>query len=214
VRTLEAAAARAPAAVAPRIGLSRFAAATGDLTQGVRFAREAIALAGERPEPWEQLASVLADAADADRLEPVVRVLMERFPDRPLTAYFEGTLAFLRGEFEAASAAAARALARGGPAARVQNLLGAARASLGDHEAARAAFAAAAEADPGDPTSLLNLARLERSLANLDRARELYAEALVVAPQSAEALNGLADVLDAQGDSARAARLRALVPAG
>jgi chemotaxis protein methyltransferase WspC len=96
----------------------------------------------------------------------------------------------------------------------VQNLLGAARASLGDHEAARAAFTAAAAADPADPTSLLNLARLERSLANLERARELYAEALVVAPQSAEALHGLADVLEAQGDSARAARLRALVPAG
>jgi spermidine synthase len=214
VRALEAAAGRAPAAIAPRIGLSRFAAAAGNLDGGIRFAREAIASAGARPEPWEQLASVLADAADAARLEPVVRVLMERFPDRPLTAYFEGTLAFLRGEFEAASAAAARALARGGPAARVQNLLGAARASLGDHEAARAAFTAAAAADPADPTSLLNLARLERSLANLERARELYAEALVVAPQSAEALHGLADVLEAQGDSARAARLRALVPAG
>jgi spermidine synthase len=212
VRALEAAAGRAPAAIAPRIGLSRFAAATGNLDEGVRLAREAIAVAGGRPEPWEQLASVLADAGHAAALEPVVRVLTQRFPERPLTAYFEGTLAFMRGEFEAASAAAARALARGGPAARVQNLLGAARASLGDHEAARAAFAAAAAADPADPTSLLNLARLERSLANLDRARELYAEALVVAPRSPEALRGLADVLDAQGDPARAARVRALVP--
>lgn len=214
MRALEAAAARAPAAVAPRIGLSRFAAATGNLEEGARLAREAIAVAGERPEPWEQLASVLADAADARALEPVVRVLAQRFPERPLTAYFEGTLAFMRGDFETASNAAARALARGGPAARVQNLLGAARASLGDHEAARAAFSAAAAADPSDPTSLLNLARLERSLGKLVRARELYAEALVVAPRSPEALYGLADVLDAQGDTARAARVRALVPGG
>jgi hypothetical protein len=33
-----------------------------------------------------------------------------------------------------------------------------------------------------------------------------------VAPRSPEALRGLADVLDAQGDAARAARVRALVP--
>ncbi len=208
---LLAASSASPSAVAPRLGLSRFWAATGEFEAGGRAAQEAVALDPDSAEAWEQLASVLADAGDAGTLSRVVEEMDGRFPSRPATWHFRGTAAFLRGDGRGAIAAASQAVTLGGNDARTWNLLGAAHAALGDPEAARRALEEARRREGRDLTALLNLARLEESVGNLPRARDLYSEALAVDPHATDALRGLASVADKQGDTARAASLRALV---
>lgn len=126
----------APSAVAPRIGLSRFWAATGDLEAGVRSAQAALSLEPASPEAWEQLASVLADAGDANALGQVVEEMERRLPSLAATHHFRGTVEFMRGNPRGAITAARRALDTGSSEARTWNLVGAAHAALQELDAA------------------------------------------------------------------------------
>ena len=75
---------------------------------------------------------------------------------------------------------------------------------------ARDACEACIQADPADPGSYVQLARLELDSLNARRAAELYSEALVLNPRLPAALQGLADALTRMGRADRAAELRAL----
>lgn len=68
----------------------------------------------------------------------------------------------------------------------VKNLLGLARAAVGDRSGARTAYMQSSEIDPRNEAPLVNLARLEREEGNLAAARTLLERALTVAPNSAE----------------------------
>src|SRR5205823_5933053 len=77
LRTLAAA---DPANGAARIELSRVLASGGDFDGAIAAATDAMRQAPNDPEPAEQLASIYADAGDADRLEPLADALAARFP--------------------------------------------------------------------------------------------------------------------------------------
>jgi hypothetical protein len=57
-----------------------------------------------RPSSWPRS---VADAEDADRLEPLAASLVARFPDRPDPRYYQATVLFLRGRAEEAIAPSA-----------------------------------------------------------------------------------------------------------
>ena len=181
---LESTVAEAPWTVAPRVGLSRMLAAGGDFAAAMRAVDAARVVAPHDARVWEQVAAVAADGGDSSLLSQAVEVLRAGHDGRPLTAYFAGTLAFIQGDMADAAACARAAIGRDAGLARAHVLLGAALAAGGDRPGARRAFADGARADPADATAYLNLARLEADSGHTDAARQLYAEALVVAPRS------------------------------
>ena len=182
-----------PQALPVRMGQSRLYAATGGVERALESALETLRAFPEDPRALELLASIGADAGDADLLARVVQDLETRFPARPSTAYYAASLSFIRQDFVRAAALGQRASQEGSVGARALNLVGAAFASLGDRDRARQAFAGSLERDPRDPAGYLNLARLELEAANPQRAASLFAEALLLDPSLADARAGLAE---------------------
>ncbi len=180
-----------PEFTAPRLALSRLQASTGDLAAAAQLATDALARDPEQPAALEQLASVFADAGDAARLDGLAAALA-RHPSRPGSHYYLAALQFMRGDLDAAEAAAGRALRLDARYARAQNLVGAIRATRGDTDGARQAFTAALHLDPRDPTTYQNLGLLEMNAGRHDTASRLFAEALSLDPTSAAAREGLA----------------------
>ena len=142
---------REPANAAVRIELSRVLAVTGDVQGALETASEALRLAPADPRAAEQLASVLADAGDGERLAPLADAMVARFPDRLGSA--------LLPRDGACSCAANTEMRWPRPRqvvdarpdhARAQSLLGAACAAVGQRDCALAAFSAAIRANPRD----------------------------------------------------------------
>ncbi|MBI2187794.1 MAG: tetratricopeptide repeat protein [Acidobacteria bacterium] len=194
--------------VAVRMALSRLLAAAGQTDAALAAADEGLQVDPSSADAREQLASVIADLGDVTRLDPVVQVMVRDHPDRPGTLYYQAVLRFLRGEFAEALVIGERAAAADPRNARVQNLLGAAFASLGRPDRARAAFEASRAADPTDPSALANLGTFELQANNPAAAAARFAEALLLDPAYEPALAGLAEALERQGESTRAARVR------
>lgn len=94
-------------------------------------------------------------------------------------------------------------------AARNFNLLGIAYESIGSYDGARRAFEASLKIAPRAAATMLNLAYTELRAGRPDAAEKRFSEALFVYPTLAPALNGLAEALDGQGDTRRAAAIRA-----
>jgi Flp pilus assembly protein TadD len=205
---LEHQAQRDPRNVPVRVALSRLLASEGKTEAALRTASESLAIDPSSAIAREQLASVLADAGDSARLDGVVQAMNRDDPVRPGTLYYRAVLAFLRGEFAEAAAIGERAAAADPSNARVQNLLGAAFGNLGRPDRARAALEAAARADPRDPSALTNLGMFELQSGNASAAASRLGEALLLDPDLAPARAGLAEALDRQGETERAARLR------
>jgi tetratricopeptide (TPR) repeat protein len=191
VARLEQIAGQPQAALASRIALSRLRATRGDLEGAIRTAADAVDAPPESPAAWEQLASVLGDVADPDRLATAVAELTRRTPNGWAAAYYAATVAFLRGDFAGAAALGERAAGLQASDGRALNLVGAARASLGDVANARRAFEGSLDRDARDPASYVNLARLELGAGNAARAAALFSEALVLDPASRDARDGL-----------------------
>ena len=207
-RLLEDLAGRDPRNVPARVALSRLRASAGQGDAALAAAGQALQIDPGSPVAREQLASLFADAGDAPRLDGVVRAMVQDAPGRPGTLYYQAVLHFLRGQFTDAAVQGGRAAAADPANARVHNLLGAAFANLGQPDRARAAFEAAARRNPRDPAALTNLGLFELESSNSEAAAARFAEALVVEPGFAAAAGGLADALERQGETARAARLR------
>ncbi len=188
---LRAVADREPANAAVRLELSRVLAAGGDFPGAIGAAREALGLTPADPAAGEQLASVFADAGDAERLAALADTLTSRFPDRPNARYFRASALFLQGRTEEAIREARRVTDINPLHARAQNLIGAACATLGRHDCAVAAFEASIAANPRDPSTYVNLGLLHLQRADAPSAAAAFAEALAIDPASTAARNGL-----------------------
>jgi spermidine synthase len=186
------AATAAPNAVGARIALSRLRATSGDAEGALRIAAETIEAHPDKVEAWEQLASVLGDLGDADRLAAATAEIARRAPESWAARYYAATTAFLRGDLAEAASQGERAASLRQSDGRASNLVGAARASLGDAAGARRAFDDSLRRDPRDPAGYVNLARLELDAGNAPRAAVLFSEALVLDPASPAARAGLA----------------------
>jgi spermidine synthase len=184
-----------PDAIRPRLALSRLLATRGDLEGAVQTVGAALEHHHESAAAWAQLASVLADLGDAERLTQAVAEIERRAPGSWEALYYAATAAFLTGDLSRAVELGDRAssLSRDGDG-RAFNLVGAAQATAGNGEAARRAFEASLGRDPRDPATYVNLARLELESGNPRRASALFSEALVLDPLSSHARQGLAAV--------------------
>ena len=141
----------------------------------------------------EQLASVLADTGDTQRLQPIVAQLRQVAPGSQVTGYYTAALLFMQGRPDL-SVPELESVVRENPQhALAQNLLGAALASLGDRERARHAFEASLRADPLGAGTYTNLATLEMEAGNALVAAQRFAEALTLDPTSDAAQRGLAE---------------------
>lgn len=183
-----------PARIAARLTLSKLLASQGRIDEAVRIP---FALLQENPSnvpALEQFASVLSDVGDTTRLEPVVARLLQVAPNNAWSHYYAASLFYLQNRHELALRAARNAVAIDAKNAKAHNLVGAALASLGQTDAARAAFEASIKADPREPGTYTNLATLELQAGNRDLAARYFAEALTVDPNSQAARDGLASI--------------------
>ena len=177
------------------IALSLLYASRGDFVLAVEPLQAESAR--DRPDVrvLEQLASVAADAADESALAAAVRRLGAAAPGGAATLYYTATLHAIGGRLDE-SLRFAEALNRsGGCHARCQNLLGALYDAVGRKADARRAFLAAIAADSRDATAYTNLATFELRAGSAAAARALFAEALVLDPNSPAARQGLAQAI-------------------
>lgn len=191
-QSLEALARQQPFNAAVRVEQSYVAAAAGRMQDAVAHAHAAIGLAPDDPLALEQLASVLADAGDAERLAAVADDLLSRFPDRAESRYYAAVNLMLRGQPADAAGAARRLLAVAPDHAKGQNLLGVACAAVRDLACARAAFVRSIEIDARDPAPYVNLGVLHLESGDPPLAAGRFREALSLDPASAAARDGLA----------------------
>jgi spermidine synthase len=177
---------------AVRTELSRVLAVTGDLAGAAAVAAEAVRLAPGDPRAGEQLASVLADAGEVERLERTAAELAARFPERIEPRYYRATALLLRGQTWNAILAARQVVAEQPGHARAQSLLGVACTRFREPDCAREAFQAAIRGNPRDPSPRINLGALYLQSGDAPAAAEAFADALLLAPGSLAARQGLA----------------------
>ena len=188
---LRALAARDPRNAPVRIELSRILAVGGDTQGALQAASDALPLAPDDPRPGEQLASVLADAGDGDRLSQLADAMAGRFPERIDPRYYRAVALFLKGRHEDAVAAARQVVDAAPDHARARGLLGAACATLGRRECAQSAFDAYIRLNPRDPSGYVNAGTFSLRSAQATAAADYFASALAIDPSSAPARSGL-----------------------
>jgi len=139
----------------------------------------------------EELAALYSDEGDVRRLESVVEQLKELRPFSAKTHYYAASAMFLRGEFAQAIVEATKSAAADETDADALNLKGAALASLGQREEARAVFEAALQRAPEDASIYANLGLLALDGGDARRSQKLFGGALSLDPSSEVALQGL-----------------------
>lgn len=130
-------AAEAPNNSALQVALSNALAIAGEMDAAIATAVEAIQIDPDSPYPLEQLASILADAGDSARLQPVAETLVARFPDREDSRYYNATSLFMRNRIDEAIEETSRHLDRHPKDARGHNLRGILCATMKDRACAR-----------------------------------------------------------------------------
>lgn len=193
-RTLLTRLADSPTRISTKLALSRLLASEGQYDQAAAIPFGIIQADPNNVAALEQLASILSDVGDIERLRPVVARLRTVAPGTEAAHYYSASLLFMEQRHQLAATEARRAIALNPSHARAHNLLGAALASLGQPEQARTAFEASLEADPRDPATYTNLATLELQAGRRDLAHRYYAEALTIDPTNGAAREGLAQV--------------------
>ena len=147
---------------ATKLALSRLLAAEGAYDEAVaHHLRDSPGRPGNVA-ALEQLASVLSDVGDVERMRPVVARLRAEAPASEAAHYYSAALLFMENRIDLALTEARRVLAINPSHAKAHNLMGACLASLGQRDQARTAFQASLRADPRDPATYTNLATLER----------------------------------------------------
>jgi spermidine synthase len=184
--------ARDPACVAVRVALARALMQAGNADRAVAVLKQAGS--SDDPRVVAALAAIFVDVGDVERLAVAVAGLREAAPDGPDTAYFAASLAFLQGNASAALVQAQSVVSSDRADARTHNLIGAALATLGRLEDARAAFARAAAVDPTDSSVHVNAGQLELDAGRKDRAKHHFATALAIDHANVAAREGLAAV--------------------
>jgi protein O-mannosyl-transferase len=155
--------------------------------------RQPIRVAGE------QLASVYADAGDADRLAALADALIARFPSRDKPRYYRANALLLKGRSDDAARELHELVTRRPDDVRAQSLLGVACATGGRRDCAQAAFAAALAANPRDVATHVNQGVFHLQSADPASAAESFAIALALDRTSAAARQGLAEARAAIG---------------
>jgi Flp pilus assembly protein TadD len=174
-----------------KLALSRLLASQGATDEAAGIAFGVLQTDVANVSALEQLASVLSDAGDGERLAPVVARLLAVAPGSTWAHYYAAALHFIQ-QRPADTLREARLATQADPAnAKAHNLVGASLASLGQSDEARRAFEASIKADPRDPGTYTNLATLELQGGNVSRARQFFAEALTIDPTSESARQGL-----------------------
>jgi Flp pilus assembly protein TadD len=174
------------------VAISKLQAAAGLVDDALESARRA-----SRLEPrgatraLEQMASILADAGNTVRLDEVVSLLEQEAPGRAPTLYYAAAAQFLHGNPLRAAELAERAIAADASFAPVHDLAGAAYAKVGRTEDARRAFERSLTFDAHDSTAYTNLGLLALERGDRLAARQHFAEALWLAPESRVAREGL-----------------------
>ncbi|MEO8680434.1 MAG: fused MFS/spermidine synthase [Vicinamibacterales bacterium] len=181
--------------VPAKLSLSRLLASEGNVDEAVRIPFGLLQADNRNVPALIQLASVLADLGDAERLAPVAARLMTEAPSDPWAHYYAATLFFLQQRPDQALREARAAVSLDRNNAKALNLVGACLASMGQGDEARQAFQASLKVDPHEPGTYTNLATLELQSGNRDRAIRYFAEALTVDPNSTTARDGLAATL-------------------
>jgi Flp pilus assembly protein TadD len=174
-----------------KLALSRLLAAEGAFDEAVRIAFSLVQSNPNNVAGLEQLASILSDVGDQERMAPVVARLRTVAPGSEEAHYQSAALLFLEGRMDLALREARTVIARNPAHAKAQNIAGACLANLGERELARAAFEASIAADPKEPATYTNLALLELESGNAARAEAYFAEALTIDPSSQAAIDGL-----------------------
>jgi len=185
-----------PANEEAKLALSRLLASQGTFEESARIPLVLLQGNPGNLPALEQLASILADAGDTERLAPVVARLKMVAPSSASTHYYAAALGFLQGRMDTAIHEAEAAVAADPSHARARNVLGAALAGVGQRDRARAAFNLSLRADPRDAATYSNLAALELEVGNAAAARRYYAEALTIDPDNRIARAGLTSILD------------------
>jgi spermidine synthase len=201
------------ATVPALVELSFLRAVLGRVDEAIGAARDAVVRNPMDRSALVQLASMYADAGDADALVQLIELVEQARVDRAVLLYCQMRLAYLRDDFEE-TVELGEALAELDPAdAKVHNLLGSAYAALGRYDRARQALEASLQITPTDPGVLVNLGTVALRSNDPILASERFSEALFLSPTHSGALDGLAEAYDRQGNRARAAEVRAHTPA-
>jgi spermidine synthase len=167
--------------------LSRFLASVGAVEEAAQVAFTTAERHPSDVTALEQLASILTDVRDKERLLPVVGRLRTIAPTADATRYYTASLYFLDGQIDQAIAEARRLVANNPFHSRGHNLLGAALATAGRREGARDAFLASLKAEPRDPSTYTNLGLLELEGGNREAGLQRLAEALILDPTATAA---------------------------
>ena len=130
---------------ATKLALSRLLAAEGAYDQAVGLPFSIVQNDPNNVAALEQLASVLSDVGDLERMRPVVARLRAVAPSSEAAHYYSAALLFMEERVEPALAEARRVVAINPSHARAQNLMGACLASVGRRDEARTAFQASLE---------------------------------------------------------------------
>ncbi len=175
-----------------QVAISKLLAAAGFGPDALETARTACAARPMAVAACEQLAALLADAEDRAQLETVVQALREAAPDGAGTHYYASVLAFLQGNAKVALDEAQQAIAADSTYAAAYDIAGAAHTKLGEADAAARAFETSLRFDPHDSTAYTNLGLLALAAGHQSEARNYFAEALWLTPDSTAAREGLA----------------------
>jgi spermidine synthase len=180
-----------PSRSTARLALSRVLASQNNIDAAIRIPLDMLQVNPGDVPALEQMASILADIGDVNRLEPVAQRLLHEAPKNAWAHYYSASLFFLQNRPVAALQAARNAVALDPNNAKAHNLIGASLAETGQRDAARTAFETSIRVDPKEPGTYANLATLELQSGNRELARRYFAEALTIDPTSETARAGL-----------------------
>jgi Flp pilus assembly protein TadD len=145
------------------------------------------------PIGYEQLASLHADAGDTVRLDQAVDALRENAgADAAPTLYYGAVAAFLRGDLALAMILAERGVGFHPSYAALYDLVGAIYTKKGEVYRAQWAFNQSLAYDAHDSTAYENLGLIALESGDRTAARNYFAEALWLVPNSRVAREGMA----------------------
>jgi Flp pilus assembly protein TadD len=175
------------------VALSKLQAASGGRDEALASARRAVEIGRTEPVGHEQLASLYADANDTVRLDEAVDALLHYAGENAApTLYYQAVAGLLHGNLANAMAFAERGIGFNPTYAPLYDLAGAIYVKRGEVFRARWAFEQSLTFDAHDSTAYENLGLLALETGNLTEARNYFAEALWLVPDSRVAREGMA----------------------
>lgn len=182
------------------VALSKLQAAAGARDEALASARRATELDRADPVGFEQLASLHADAGDTVRLDQALDGLVQvAGEDAAPTLYYRGVAELLHGNLPQAMIYAERGIGFHPSHAPLYDLAGAIYTKRGDLFRARWAFEQSLKFDAHDSTAYENLGLLALAAGDPAGARNYFAEALWLVPESRVARDGMARVMTTPG---------------